>query len=83
MSVAVGDEVWVIGGEIAQSGSALNTVESFRPTNGAWQTRPPMIDGRHSGAAGLIDQVIHVIGGSSSRGGGGEFDAHETLNVSD
>jgi len=82
MSVGVGDEVWVLGGEIGSSGSALDTVESFRPNDGTWRNRPSMINGRHSGAVGLLGDLLHVVGGSSSRGGGGEFDEHETYDTS-
>ena len=76
---ASGDELLVTGGEVGGLSGALSTTEAYNVTTDQWRTLQPMNDGRHSGGAAVVNGVWHVVSGSSTRGGGGEFSSHETL----
>ena len=80
MTVAAGNEVIVIGGEVSNETDAKTTVESYNVLNDTWRQLSPLIVGRHSGAATILNNEIHVISGSERRGGSPESIAHEVLN---
>lgn len=80
MTVAAGQEVIVIGGEVGSSGDAENTVESYNVVSNTWRTLSPLQTGRHSGAAVIIGSKIHVVSGSEKKGGSPESTAHEVLD---
>ncbi len=80
MTVTVGQEVVVIGGEVGTDGNAENTVESYNIINNTWRQLSPLQIGRHSGAAVILNDSIHVISGSEKKGGSPESTAHEVLN---
>lgn len=79
MAFAAGDEVVVAGGEVSGRGAAYDTVEAYSVSENRWRTLAPMIDPRHGGGGAVIGDTLHVVAGSSGRGGGPEIAAHETL----
>ena len=80
MTVAVGQEVIVIGGEVLSELNAKTTVESYNVVSDTWRKLPSLKIGRHSGAAVILNNEIHVISGSERRGGAPESTAHEVIN---
>ncbi|MEM7259508.1 MAG: kelch repeat-containing protein, partial [Pseudomonadota bacterium] len=81
MTVAVGSEVIVIGGETATPGDAKDDVEAYNVQTNQWRSLKPLSVGRHSGAAAVLGDKIHVVSGSERRGGAPESDVHETLKI--
>ena len=79
MTVAVGGEVIVIGGESLAHVRAHDEVEALNVSTGKWRTLQPLMLGRHSGGAAVLDNKIHVVSGNTTRGGGNETINHETL----
>jgi len=79
MTVAVGNEVVVIGGESRSKVSAHNDVEALNVKTGKWRKLQSLLVGRHSGGAALLGDKIQVISGNTTRGGGNESISHETL----
>lgn len=78
---AAGNEMLVAGGEISGLSGSLPTTEAYNVTTDQWRTLQPMNDGRHSGGGSVLNGVLHVVSGSATRGGGGEFSSHETLDL--
>jgi serine/threonine-protein kinase PknK len=59
------DKIWIMGG--LRNGTALQTVESYDPHTGAWQTEPPLpIPLHHASAATYRGEVV-VLGGTSDQ----------------
>jgi serine/threonine-protein kinase PknK len=58
------DKVWIMGG--LRDGVALQTVESYDPRTGAWQTQPPLPIALHHAAAATYRGEVVVLGGSSA-----------------
>jgi N-acetylneuraminic acid mutarotase len=79
MAVAHGHEVVIIGGESNASTQAHANVEAVDVRTGKWRSLQPLLIGRHSGAAAILNGMIHVISGNSTRGGGNEITDHEIL----
>jgi len=79
MTVAAGNEVVVIGGEVGSSVNAKTTVESYNVVSNTWRQLAPLKIGRHSGAAAVLNNEIHVISGSEKKGGSPESTAHEVI----
>lgn len=79
MAVAHGHEVVIIGGESNASTQAHANVEAIDVRTGKWRSLQPLLIGRHSGAAAVLNGMIHVISGNSTRGGGNEITDHEIL----
>jgi len=82
-AVGVGGEVLVMGGEASGQTAAFDTVEAYDVGSNSWRTLRPMIEGRHSGASGIIGNRLHMIGGSAGIGGGPEIRSHESLLLND
>jgi serine/threonine protein kinase/N-acetylneuraminic acid mutarotase len=57
------DQIWVVGG--LRNGVALQTVESYNPQTGAWQTGPPLPIPLHHAAAATYRGEVVVLGGAS------------------
>jgi serine/threonine-protein kinase PknK len=57
------DKIWVLGG--LRNGVALQTVESYDPHTGAWQTGPPLPIPLHHAAAATYRGEVVVLGGAS------------------
>jgi N-acetylneuraminic acid mutarotase len=72
-AVAVGDRLFLIGGEFDGAGTGrapvyLNTVYELDVAAGAWRPRAPMPTNRSGGGVGVIDGKIYVAGGRPPRG---------------
>ena len=78
VTVTVGAEVIVAGGEVDQVAQALKTVEAYHVPTNSWRALQDMNDGRHSGGGSVLGDEFHVVSGSPNRGGG-QIDSHETL----
>jgi serine/threonine-protein kinase PknK len=57
------DKIWIIGG--LRNGAALQTVESYDPHTGAWETGPPLPVPLHHAAAATYRGEVVVLGGAS------------------
>ena len=57
------DKIWIMGG--LRNGVALQTVESYDPHTGAWQTGPPLPIPLHHAAAATYRGEVVVLGGAS------------------
>jgi serine/threonine-protein kinase PknK len=57
------NKIWIMGG--LQNGVALQTVESFDPKTGAWETGPPLPIPLHHAAAATYRGEVVVLGGAS------------------
>ncbi|OBH75637.1 protein kinase [Mycobacterium mantenii] len=58
------DKIWIVGG--LRDGVALQTVESFDPRTGVWQTQPALPIPLHHAAAATYRGEVVVLGGASS-----------------
>lgn len=79
-AVVYNGQLIVIGGETVAG--AHSTVEVFNPANNQWLALEDMINPRHAGGAVLLGSKLHVFGGSATRGGSGESDHHEVIDLS-
>ncbi len=57
------DKIWIMGG--LRNGVALQTVESFDPKTGAWETGPPLPIPLHHAAAATYRGEVVVLGGTT------------------
>src|ERR1700757_145573 len=57
------DKIWILGG--LRNGVALQTVESYDPRTGAWETGPPLPIPLHHAAAATYRGEVVVLGGAS------------------
>lgn len=79
MTVSVGNEVIVMGGESAMIAGSHHNVEAYNVSTGRWRALSSLITGRHGGAAAVLNGAVHVVSGNTVRGGGAETIAHEVL----
>lgn len=63
-AVAVGDELWLIGG--AQNGQATPRVDVYHTVSQSWRRAPDLPEPRAGHAAAVLDGHIHVFGGRSA-----------------
>jgi len=75
--------VIIMGGETDTQVEAHDEVEAYDVDGNKWRTLPPLDQGRHGGAGGVIANTLHAITGNLFRGGGQEVSLHETLNLAD
>lgn len=80
---AAGSEIVVAGGEISGLSASLATTEAYDVITDQWRALQPMNDARHSGGGAVLNGKLHVVSGSATRGGGGEFNSHESLALGD
>ncbi|ORA14026.1 serine/threonine-protein kinase [Mycobacterium asiaticum] len=57
------DKIWVISGLL--NGTVLNTVESYDPRTGVWETGPPLPVALHHAAAATYRGEVVVLGGAT------------------
>ncbi len=57
------DKIWIMGG--LRNGVALQTVESYDPHTGAWETGPPLPIPLHHAAGATYRGEVVVLGGTS------------------
>ena len=81
MTVSVGADVIVIGGESAGIATARDTVEAYNVLSNSWHTLDSLGTGKHGGAAAVLNEKIHVVSGSENLGGAPESTSHETLGI--
>lgn len=74
--VTFGDEVIYLGGESAAIVDSHVEVDAFNVTTFTWRSLQALVIGTHTGIAGILDGEVHIVSGSSVRGGGGENDIH-------
>ena len=79
MTVAVGSELLVIGGESTKQNSAHTEVEAYNVNTKIWRKLASLGTGRHSGTAVIIDDHVHVVAGAVTLGGSRETTSHEKL----
>ena len=80
-AVALGNEVWVIGGESGSQAEAHREVEAVDVQTGAWRKLPELSVGRHGMGACVIDGVIYVAAGCGQRGGRPELNSVERIKA--
>ncbi len=61
----VDNKIWIMGG--LRNGVPLQTVESYDPQTGAWQTGPPLPIPLHHAAATTYRGEVVVLGGASDQ----------------
>ncbi len=81
VATAAGDEVLVAGGESNAQNTAFKTTEAYNVKTDQWRSLQSLMTARHSGGAATIGSTWHLVGGSVTKGGGGETDSHETLDL--
>jgi serine/threonine-protein kinase PknK len=59
------DKIWIIGG--LRNGVPLQTVESYDPKTGAWETGPPLPVPLHHAAAATYRGEVVVVGGETEK----------------
>jgi Kelch motif protein len=74
-AAAVGHEIVVIGGEVAEG--ALDTVEAYDTQTDTWRTLDPMPTARHGIQAAVCNGGVYIAAGGLSAGGGSPTAAHE------
>lgn len=79
MTLTVGNEVWVLGGETQRAFPAHNEVEAFNPQKLKWASKPGFIEGRHGTGVILYDDALWTVLGSGARGGKPEIRTMEKL----
>jgi serine/threonine-protein kinase PknK len=62
-SAVLNNKIWVVGG--LRNGTALQTVESFEPRTGTWETGPALPIPLHHAAAAAYRGEVVVLGGAS------------------
>ena len=81
MTVTVGREVLIIGGESAGRAAAHDAVEAYDVDTNNWRVLRPLSQGRHSGGAVRLADGVHVVAGATTIGGANETASHESLTV--
>ena len=59
------DKIWIAGG--MSHGATLQTVQSYDPQTGAWQSQPPLPIPLHHATAATYRGEVVVIGGASDK----------------
>ena len=62
-STVLDGEIWIVGGMLGHA-QTLNTVESYNPQTGQWQTRPSLPIGLHHATAATYRGEVVVVGGA-------------------
>jgi N-acetylneuraminic acid mutarotase len=75
--LAVGSEIWVLGGESGVQVPAHSEVEALDIKTLKWSTKPALLKGRHGTSAVKIAKKVYIIAGSANRGGGPELNSIE------
>lgn len=81
LTAPAGSEVLVAGGEIDGTNAALAVTEAYNIRTDTWRTLQSLIEGRHSGGGAVLGTQWHVVAGSNRKGGSGETDTHESLEL--
>lgn len=81
MTLGVGNDVVVVGGESAAQEEAHDEVEAYNTMTNAWHAYPSLVTGRHGSSVIQYKDHIYVAAGCSRRGGSPEQDTMERLKV--
>ncbi len=81
-SVAVGNEVWVIGGESGSMSQAHAETEALDPVAGTWRVVDDLVEDRHGTQAIVYQGRVFIAAGSGAQGGSPELSSMETLLLS-
>jgi N-acetylneuraminic acid mutarotase len=68
-TVAISNDILVVGGESLAQKTSHNIVEVFNLKTGEFTTLPPLVEGRHAGAALYFDKKIYAVAGVGNSGG--------------
>ncbi|MEP3280292.1 MAG: kelch repeat-containing protein [Stappiaceae bacterium] len=82
-SVAIGDDVLVIGGESIGQRAAHSDVDRLTLSTGEWHPVAPLLRGRHGTGIASIGNELWIAAGSGNRGGGPELNTLERLSYKD
>lgn len=74
-SIAIGDQLIVMGGESPAQVPAHSEVEAYDVSEAQWISLPPMLQGRHGTQAIVHEGKVYLVGGSADRGGGPELNS--------
>ncbi len=85
-AIALDGKVVVLGGESGRQIPGMeqnpplahDEVEAYNPITGAWETLPPMLEGRHGTQAIVYDNAVYIAAGSKTLGGN-EINSHEVF----
>ncbi len=78
-TVAVGDDVIIIGGESGTQAEAHSQVEALTLTKGNWTTHAPLCTGRHGTGAAALASTLYIASGCARRGGSPEQATIESI----
>jgi N-acetylneuraminic acid mutarotase len=79
-ALAVGDEVWAVGGRVG--GEIQDRVDIYDPQADDWRAGPPLPQATSAAAEGLLGTRVLISGGEDPGGTGGMVDAHWQLDTS-
>ena len=74
VSVTIGDNIYVIGGQ-DDGGVSIGTLEIYYPATDSWETKSSMNEDRWAPMATVVDGKIYVIGGMQGTISGNNYDA--------
>lgn len=80
-TVAVNQQLWVIGGESATQQVAHNEVEIFIPKSKQWIKGAPLLRGRHGTGAVIVNDALWTVSGSGNQGGSPELKSLEKIKI--
>lgn len=66
--VAIGNEIWVAGGERPQDNFASSRVDVYSTVNNSWTSTDPLLRGRHGTGMVVHDGLIYLAAGSYKKG---------------
>ena len=78
-TVAIGDNLLVVGGESLLQQLAHSDVEVFNSQLKQWERWPDLIQGRHGSGLAVIHNTIYMASGCGERGGSPELTTIERL----
>ncbi|MBU3821506.1 galactose oxidase [Flavobacteriaceae bacterium XHP0103] len=81
MTIGLGNDMVVVGGESLSQDNAHNQVEAYNTSNNSWHNYPSLITGRHGSSVVKYKDHIYVAAGCGRRGGNPELDTMERLKV--
>ena len=68
-AIAIGNDILVMAGESTEQRVSHNEVEAFNVKTGEFRKLPPLVEGRHAGAAVYYDKKIYAVAGVGNSGG--------------
>ena len=81
MTLAIGDEIWVFGGETLRALPAHNEVEAYNPKLQQWRSITGFKEGRHGTGVIMYKGSLWTALGSGATGGKPELSSMEKLTL--